>query len=139
VFDIDLVLGLSRGGTDRAGPDLEQIRPPGQHLLLAHPHDGGLETGPATAGADVATARTVAPADVHLVGQRDCDGPADHGLGEIAVEGDSRATVLSRPEGSTRTRSPGRTVPPTTMPEKPRKSWSGRLTHCTGIRKGPSV
>ena len=51
----------------------------------------------------------------------------------------SRATVLSWPEGSTRTRSPGRTVPPTTRPEKPRKSWSGRFTHCTGIRKGPSL
>ena len=35
-------------------------------------------------------------------------------------------------------RSPGRTAPPTTRPEKPRKSRSGRLTHCTGIRNGPS-
>jgi len=48
-----------------------------------------------------------------------------------------RATVLSRPDGNTRTRSPGFTTPPTMRPEKPRKSRFGRLTHCTGMRKGP--
>ena len=48
-----------------------------------------------------------------------------------------RSTVLSVPAGTTRTRSPGRTVPPTIWPEKPRKSRSGRFTHCTGMRKLP--
>ena len=50
---------------------------------------------------------------------------------------DRRVTVLVRPDGRTLTVSPGRTVPPTIMPAKPRKSRSGRLTHCTGIRNGP--
>jgi hypothetical protein len=46
----------------------------------------------------------------------------------------SRATLLSRPDGSTRTFSPGRIVPLTIVPAKPRKSRLGRLTHCTGRR-----
>ena len=47
-----------------------------------------------------------------------------------------RATSLSLPDGRTRTRSPGRTEPPTMRPEKPRKFGSGRFTHCTGMRNG---
>ncbi len=43
--------------------------------------------------------------------------------------------VLVLPEGTTRTVSPGFTVPLAIRPEKPRKSRLGRLTHCTGIRK----
>ena len=34
-----------------------------------------------------------------------------------------------------RTRSPGLTEPLPIRPEKPRKSWFGRLTHWTGIAK----
>jgi hypothetical protein len=48
----------------------------------------------------------------------------------------SRVTLLSRPDGSTRTLSPGFTVPLTTVPANPRKSRLGRLTHCTGSRNG---
>ena len=41
-----------------------------------------------------------------------------------------------RPEPATTTGSPTLTVPTTTVPEKPRKAASGRLTHCTGKRNG---
>ncbi len=47
-----------------------------------------------------------------------------------------RATVLVLPEGRTRTLSPGAIVPVATSPANPRKSRSGRLTHCTGMRNG---
>jgi hypothetical protein len=50
----------------------------------------------------------------------------------------SRSTVLRRPPGRVRTGSPGRMLPPTIRPEKPRKSGLGRLTHWTGIRNGVS-
>ena len=50
-----------------------------------------------------------------------------------------RATVVLLPEGEMRTASPGRTWPPAIWPAKPRKSRSGRFTHCTGIRKGPAA
>ncbi|MCY1176892.1 hypothetical protein D9M73_171800 [compost metagenome] len=46
-----------------------------------------------------------------------------------------RAMLLVRPEGRMRTVSPGFTLPLAISPEKPRKSRSGRLTHCTGMRK----
>ena len=48
-----------------------------------------------------------------------------------------RSTVLVVPAGRTRIGSPGWIEPPTMRPEKPRKSRSGRLTHCTGMRNGP--
>ncbi len=49
-----------------------------------------------------------------------------------------RATRLSRPEGCTRMRSPGRRLPLASRPQKPRKSRLGRLTHCTGRRSAPA-
>jgi len=47
----------------------------------------------------------------------------------------TRATVDVTFEGSTRMRSPGATVPDTTLPAKPRKLRCGRNTTCTGKRK----
>ncbi len=47
-----------------------------------------------------------------------------------------RLIRLSRPDGCTRMRSPGDNVPLVNMPQKPRKSRLGRLTHCTGSRAG---
>jgi len=44
-------------------------------------------------------------------------------------------TRVGTPEGSTRTASPGRTLPSAIRPQKPRKSGLGRLTHGTGRRK----
>ena len=41
--DVDLVLGLGDGGGDRAGADLHQVRPAGQHALLGHPDEVALE------------------------------------------------------------------------------------------------
>ena len=50
-----------------------------------------------------------------------------------------RSTLDVRPEGSALMASPGFTVPDTMVPEKPRKFWFGRFTHCTGMRKGFSA
>ena len=47
-----------------------------------------------------------------------------------------RATVLSRPDGWTRMRSPGLMTPLAICPAKPRNELSGRFTHCIGRRKG---
>ena len=47
-----------------------------------------------------------------------------------------RVTRLCRPDGNARTASPRRTVPLAIVPAKPRKSWFGRFTHCTGSRNG---
>src|SRR3546814_7206296 len=47
------------------------------------------------------------------------------------------ATRERWPDGNTAISSPTATGPPTTGPEKPRKFWSGRQTHCTGRRKPP--
>ena len=44
--------------------------------------------------------------------------------------------MLSRPESAATTRSPRAMRPLGIVPAKPRKSWCGRLTHCTGRRKG---
>ena len=61
-----------------------------------------------------------------------------------ARSGDPSNVAISRtrlvlPEPATRTRSPTATDPETTVPEKPRKSALGRLTHCTGKRNGEAV
>ncbi len=58
---------------------------------------------------------------------------AASGSGPSAVA--TARTRLARPEGSTTTSSPGLTVPDATRPAKPRKSWCGRTTYCTGKRK----
>ena len=50
-----------------------------------------------------------------------------------------RATVLVLPDGKTRMESPGAIRPAAIWPAKPRKSRSGRLTHCTGRRKGAAA
>ena len=48
-----------------------------------------------------------------------------------------RSTVDVVPDGATRTRSPTAHRAADDPPAKPRKSRSGRLTHCTGIRNEP--
>ena len=50
-----------------------------------------------------------------------------------------RAILAGLREAATRTSSPARTMPDATVPEKPRKSRSGRFTHCTGKRIGLAV
>ena len=52
------------------------------------------------------------------------------------VTGASAATRLAVPAGEIRTASPTFTVPAATRPLYPRKSGSGRITYCTGIRNG---
>ena len=49
-----------------------------------------------------------------------------------------REIVDSLPDEATTIRSPGLTLPEATVPENPRKSRFGRLTHCTGKRNGLS-
>jgi hypothetical protein len=65
------------------------------------------------------------------------DSPAN-GLGEVAVDGDDALDRRRLARRHDPHRSPGCTVPPTIAPEKPRKSRSGRFTHCTGMRNGRS-
>ena len=43
VVDVDPVLRVADRGADGAGADLHQVRPPGQHRVLVHPDDVGLE------------------------------------------------------------------------------------------------
>ncbi len=50
-----------------------------------------------------------------------------------------RSTRDASPEAATTRRSPGRIDPEAMVPEKPRKSAFGRLTHCTGNRKGAAA
>ncbi len=50
-----------------------------------------------------------------------------------------RLTVLVRPDVATAMASPCAIRPLATVPEKPRKSRFGRLTHCTGKRNGLTV
>ena len=47
-----------------------------------------------------------------------------------------RSIRVTRPDGRMRTSAPGAIVPDAIWPAKPRKSWLGRLTHCTGMRSG---
>ena len=48
---------------------------------------------------------------------------------------DDARDARTPPDGSATTSSPGAHAPAATVPAKPRKSWSGRHTHCTGMRK----
>ena len=50
----------------------------------------------------------------------------------VRLPDERSATVLVFREGRTMMRSPAFTVPAATVPENPRKSRFGRLTHCTG-------
>ena len=61
----------------------------------------------------------------------DCPATA---IGRSPLAVTMRVMRLSRPEGWARIASPGLTMPLEIVPEKPRKSRSGRLTHCTGMR-----
>jgi hypothetical protein len=65
----------------------------------------------------------IAAGDVDFVAERQRDGIAGFGFLRIA----------------TTTWSPGRTRPLATVPQIPRKSEFGRLTHCTGKRNGLSA
>ena len=82
----------------------------------------------------------VAAGDVDLVGQRQGDGPAGGGIGEIAVEADDALDPGDAARSSDRDRiEPTLTWPDMTVPAKPRNEASGRLTHCTGKRSGALV
>ncbi len=132
---VDLVLRPGDPGLDGHRADLAQVRPFRKHVVLTHPHQMRLElVGHAREG--VHTGDDVAAADVDLVGERDRDGPAGHGLVEIAIHrhyplhhgftpARQHANPVSRPHDTT--------DDPT---REARKSRSGRFTHCTGIRKG---
>ena len=90
----------------------------------------------ATSGRRVRLRQHVAARDVDLVGERQRHRVA--GLGRARDRRRRRCArrVLSRPEAATTISSPGATAPLAIVPAKPRKSRCGRLTHCTGMRKG---
>ena len=94
---VDLVLGLSHGCSHGLSAELEQIRAPRQHRLVAHPHDVTLEligcTRRITGRCD-----DVAAADVDLVGQRDGDRLPSHRLVEVTIGGNdaSHRTLATR-------------------------------------------
>ena len=85
--DVDLVLRRRDRDPDRPGADLQEVGPAGEHLVVVHPHDVGLELV-GDVGRRVVGAQHVAAADVDLVGEDEGDRLAGDGLVEVAVEGD---------------------------------------------------
>ena len=133
--DVDLVLQPRDARGNVTGPEAHQIRALGQHRLVRHPDDMGGELVD-DLGAALGVRQHVAARDVDVVreGERHRLSRPASARSPSAVT--IRATEDSCPEDATTMRSPGRTVPDTTVPESPRKSRFGRLTHCTGNRKG---
>ena len=93
---------------------------------------------------DAAAARrarqNVAAADVDLVVERQHDRLAgDRWLDAPREPTRMRAMRLARPDAATTISSPTRRGRRRSCPAKPRKSWFGRLTHCTGRRNGAAT
>ena len=134
--DVHLVLEPRHAGEHVLRSDPEQVGALGQHRLRGHPeHVGGELVGDLRPG--VGLCEQVSTRDVDLIGERQ-----RHGFARPAPRPGprrrSRSARRSTPDPTRRRRrrSPGRIDPEATVPEKPRKSRSGRLTHCTGKRKG---
>ena len=87
VLTLTLYFGWAMVNAHRACPDLHQVRTPGQHLVLAHPHNVRLELV-GDSRRRVGGGQHVPPADVDLVGEGDRDRLTRHCLLEVAVEGD---------------------------------------------------
>ncbi len=85
--DVDLVLGVGHCGGDRAGAELEQVRPAREELLLGHPHEVALELV-GDPGGRGRRDDDVAAGDVDLVGEGEGDGLAGGRLLEVALGGD---------------------------------------------------
>ena len=115
---VHLVLGMSERGADRAGADLEQVGAPREHRVLVHPDDVSFEMIGHLGRIGVG-GQDVAPADVDLVGEGERDRLAGHRLVGIVAVDDDVGDRGRRPEGRTRTGSPGWTVPRTTRPRSP--------------------
>ena len=85
--DVDLVFERLDGGADGSGAGFEPVGAAGQERVGGHPDERCLELvggfGRVGGGGD-----DVAAAAVDLVGERERDGLAGHGLGQVAVEGD---------------------------------------------------
>ena len=85
--DVDLVFERLDGGADGPGAGFEPVGAAGQERVGGHPDERCLELvggfGRVGGGGD-----DVAAAAVDLVGERERDGLAGHGLGQVAVEGD---------------------------------------------------
>jgi hypothetical protein len=132
---VDLVLDLGDRRTHGARADLQQVRPPRQQGSSPI-HSRCAANWSATSGGSTAAAMTSPRLHVDFIGQRQRDRPAcGSRMRQIAIGGDDARDARTTPAGSTTTSSPGATVPATTVPAKPRKSWFGRHTHCTGMRR----
>ena len=128
---VEIGNGCRQGGAI----DLHQVGASGQQFVVGHPHQVSSEL--------VGDLRTVAHGcqhvaarDIDLVGKRDGDGISDSARSSSPPGPMIVLIVALRPEGRAAISSPGLALPQTMVPEKPRKSRFGRLTHCTGMRNG---
>ena len=120
----------------RARRVLQDVQPVRLERPLVHPHDVGLK---APAHVDVAVHENVAAADVEFVFEHDASPTsARTRRRDRRPSVTSRLTRLDRTDGQAVIVSPTRIVPDRICPPYPRKSWSGRMTICTGSRSGPS-
>ena len=124
---------------DGAGADLDDIGTARQHRLVAHPQDRASRTGrpprPDRWPSQITSPRltSISSSRVMVI-----DWPATARSRSPSTRDDALRRVRLRPEGSTLIAIAGlRTAPAAMVPEKPRKVWSGRFTHCTGMRNGP--
>ena len=132
-IDVHLVFRLLHRRRHRLRAELQPVGAAGKQFLLGHPHHrrleliGGLRR---MSAAEITSPRLQSTSSV----KRERDGLPAMARGTSPPKVTMRATREVLPEGSTRTASPGRTWPLQIMPMKPRKSWFGRFTHCTGMR-----
>ncbi|MNP05027.1 hypothetical protein D3C76_969680 [compost metagenome] len=86
-IDVDLVLQVRAGHAQGAAADFQQVRPPGQHGFLAHPHQGCFELiGNRQRRVD--RGDNVATADVDFVFQGQGDRLAANGVLLLTCRGD---------------------------------------------------
>ena len=140
VLTLTRYFGLAERDADRAGADLQQVRAAGQHRRRRASRRRAPRTGRPPRPARRPRHEHVAAADVDLVGEGERHRLAGDRLVEVAVEGDDPRRRCS----SCPTAGPGRgrragPCRRRCVPEKPRKSRSGRFTHCTGMRNGRSA
>ena len=137
--DVEPVFEVGNGRRHGRVIDLHQIGAAGQQLVVGHPDQ--------MSGELVGDLRTVAhgcqhvaAGDIDFIGKR--DGYRISGLGalEFAAGADDRPDLRTRARtAAPRSRRRGLALPLAIVPEKPRKSRFGRLTHCTGMRNGAAA
>ena len=134
--DVDLVLDLGDLRADRARADLQPVRAPGQQRVFAS-HNRCAANWSATCGGLPVAGDDVAAADVEFVveRQRRPAGRRSRPSRSPSAVTIARDAANDAPTAARRCRRRAATAPAATVPAKPRKFWSGRHTHCTGMRK----